>query len=932
MTINRLLVGILLGLGAIGFANPAIAQLNLIPDTAGNQNLGTAIVPIPGLPTDLVTGGTRPQNGQNLFHSFQEFNIQTGRGVYFDNPAGVQNIFSRVTGNDRSDIQGTLGVNGSANLYLINPNGIIFGTNSALDLQGSFIATTANAVQFGSTGLFNASNPGSSNLLTIDPSVFIFSGQQPQPIVNHAVNGFSFLQNQPVVGLQVLKGQSLLLIGGNVQMEGGILQAPGGRVELGGLSRPGTIGLNKVNGELGLQFLEGEGRSDISLIRSSLGESIINVTSGNGGSITINARNVNILDGSKLEAGIVSGLGTVNSRSGDISVNATELVQIEGSGGISNTIQTGATGNAGTTTINAGSLSVKNGAQLDSSTSGTGDGGNVSLTVRDTTTFDGVQGLNIRSFAGSIVDLNARGNGGTLTVNTGTLNVLNGAALSSTTFSTGDAGNINLTVRNTATFDGVGNNTFPSFVGSRVAPDAVGKGGTLTMTVGTLNVTNGAQLNSSTFGIGDAGNINLTVRNTATFDGVGSNGLSSTAESKTGPNTVGKGGTLTVNAGALTVTNGAVLTSNTSGTGDAGNITLTVDGVATFDGVGKNGFSSAVGSQVALDAVGKGGILTVNAGELNVTNGGQLNTSTFGTGDAGNITLTVRNTATFDGVGSNRFSSTAESQAGFDSGGKGGTLTVNAGALNVTNGAQLNSRTLGQGDAGAIVIRVRETVQVKDAFILTSSRFSAGGSIDIHAKSVRLRGSGDIVSSVFSGTGGGGEITLTARSIVALNDSDILAFARDGKGGNVTLNTRAFFGQNYRPAPFGTDPATLEGNDRVDINATGTLSSGIITRPDTSFIQNSLNQLPKETIDTTKLLANTCIVRKDKPEGTFYITGTGGLPNRPGDLSPSQYPTNTITPTQTATRPWQKGDPIEEPQGFYQLANGRLVMSRECQI
>ena len=159
---------------------------------------------------------------------------------------------------------------------------------------------------------------------------------------------------------------------------------------------------------------------------------------------------------------------------------------------------------------------------------------------------------------------------------------------------------------------------------------------------------------------------------------------------------------------------------------------------------------------------------------------------------------------------------------------------------------------------------------------------------------------------------------------------DILAFARDGKGGNVTLNTRVFFGQNYRPAPFGTDPTTLDGNDRVDINASGSLSSGTIVTPDTSFIQNSLNQLPKDAIDTTKLLANTCIVRKDKPEGTFYITGTGGLPNRPGDLSASQYPTNTITSTQTATRPWQKGDPIEEPSGFYQLANGRLVMSCEC--
>jgi filamentous hemagglutinin family protein len=912
-----------------GFANVlpvtgALAQSVIVPDgTLGGERSVVEVRPT----QERITGGA--SRGINLFHSFREFNVGAGRSTYFIAPnSEVENILARVTGSNRSDIFGKLGtaqiISGvldvsNANLFLINPNGIVFGRNSSLDVGRSFVATTANAVGFGDTGLFSASNPTSSNLLTIDPSVFIFSSQQPQPIVNLTV-----------MGLQVSQSQSLLLVGGDVRMEGGILRAPGGRIELGGLSVPGNVSLEKTDSELRLKFSEGVARSDVSLIESSLGQSIVNVVSDDGGSITINAQNLSMLGKNSLEAGIASGLGTVNSRAGDITVNATESIKIEGSGGILNTVQVDATGNAGAIILNTSSLIIKNGAQLNSSTFGTGDGGNITLTVRDTATFDGVQGIGFRSGAGSIVNFNAVGKGGTVTVNAGTLNVTNGAFLSSTTFGKGDAGNVTLMVRDRTTFDGVGNNGFPGFAGSRVAPDAVGKGGTLTVNTGSLNVTNGAQLNSSTFGMGDAGNITLTVRDTATFDGVGSNGLSSTAESKAGVSAVGKGGILTVNAGSLNVTNGAVLTSTTSGQGDAGNITLTVRGTATFDGVGSNGFSSTVGSQVALDAVGKGGTLMVNAGALNVTNGAQLNTSTFGTGDAGNIILTVRDNAIFDGVGSNRFSSTAESQAGFKAVGKGGTLMVSTGSLNVINGAQLNSRTLGQGDAGGIFIRVRETLQIKNGLILTSSLLTAGGIIDINAKTVRLLGSGDIVSSVFSGAGGGGDITITARSIVAFNDSDILAFARDGRGGNVKLNTRAFFGQNYRPAPFGADPATLDGNDRVDINASGSLSSGTITTPDTSFIQNSLNQLPTGAIDTTKLLANTCIVRKDKPEGTFYITGTGGLPNRPGDLPPSQYPTNTIQSTQTANRPWQKGDPIVEPSGFYTLTNGRLVMSREC--
>ncbi len=196
----------------------------------------------------------------------------------------------------------------------------------------------------------------------------------------------------------------------------------------------------------------------------------------------------------------------------------------------------------------------------------------------------------------------------------------------------------------------------------------------------------------------------------------------------------------------------------------------------------------------------------------------------------------------------------------------------------------------------------------------------------------------DITTTVNQGQERGGDITLTAGSIVAFDDSDILAYAPGGTGGNITLNTPAFFGENYRPAPRNTKPNTLDGNNRVNVNATGAVE-GIITQPDTTFIQNSLTELPDNQIDTDSLLANICIVRRNQPtRGSFTITGSGSLPQRPGDAQMSSFPTVDIetlpsdgTPTNTnPNRPWQKGDPIVEPQGVYRLPNGKLVLSREC--
>jgi large exoprotein involved in heme utilization and adhesion len=271
--------------------------------------------------------------------------------------------------------------------------------------------------------------------------------------------------------------------------------------------------------------------------------------------------------------------------------------------------------------------------------------------------------------------------------------------------------------------------------------------------------------------------------------------------------------------------------------------------------------------------------------------------------------------------------------------GDAGDLTVKTGRLTVSDRALITSRSTGTGRAGNIDIEVGGPLEANNGTLGTSATNSAGGEITVTAKDIRLSNDSRITTSVFNGTGGGGDITLNAGFIVAFDNSDILAFAREGTGGNIILNTPAFFGEDFRRELSKTDPPnTLDNNNRVDINASGAVN-GVITLPDTSFIEDSLTELPDNQIDTDSLLANSCIVRRNQPtRGSFIITGTGALPERPGDAQMSTFPTVDIeTPTTDSTpsntnpnRPWQKGDPIVEPQGVYRLPNGKLVMSREC--
>jgi large exoprotein involved in heme utilization and adhesion len=356
-----------------------------------------------------------------------------------------------------------------------------------------------------------------------------------------------------------------------------------------------------------------------------------------------------------------------------------------------------------------------------------------------------------------------------------------------------------------------------------------------------------------------------------------------------------------IETGQLLISDGAIVDTSTINEGAGGKLTVLASERVQVTGSSVNGSPSFLSS--TSQGKGDAGDLTIETGQLLISDGAQVSTTAFNEGAGGKLTVLVSD------------------------------------SVLLNNQGLLAAASTGTGNTGNITITVGGLLSATDSDINTSSRQSAGGAINIIAGDIRLFGDSDIRSNVASAANNGGNITLTADSILAFDDSDILAFARDAIGGNVTLNTPAFFGENYRPAPRNTNPDTLENNNQVDINATSTVSGVITITSDTSFIQNSLTELPDNQINTESLLANSCIVRRNEPaRGTFFITGTGGLPQRPGDAQMSTFPTVDIetvpsdgTPSNTnPNRPWQKGDPIVEPQGVYRLPNGKLIMSREC--
>ena len=849
--LRNLTTKILLGFLSAGVTSikPSLAQ-NIVGDkTLGNASSQVApnVNNKNGIPSTLIEGGA--ERGENLFHSFEEFNVSEGRGVYFLIPNdGIENVLTRVTGNNSSAINGILGTISnrnfdptSANLFLINPNGIIFGKNSSLDLNGSFVGTTANAVEFGDQGFFSATNPQApSELLTISPTAFLFNQINAQAsIENNSVVDLRLNRrkdNFTPKGLRVADGESLLFVGGDINLDGGGLTAFGGRVELGGLASVGRVGLNTEGNNLSLSFPDGVERTNISL---SNGAGVRVTTSRDGGSIAVNARNLEIIGDSFLIAGIETEQGSKQSRAGNIDINATGAILLQDSSDISNRVESKAKGQGGDVNISANTLQVEDETRIDSSTFGEGHGGNLTIDA---------------------IDVQVIGTTSSTPQSSGRVSAL---VTSAEQDSTGDAGDLTVKTNN-------------------------------------LRVIDGARLDSSTFGEGKGGNLTIYASDVQVIGE--KNGDVSTLAITAQRNSKKGTGELQIITNILHIIDGGLVDSTTSGGGDGGNITINAQDIQVIGS--KNGRSSSLTAAAKEESIGDAGNLTIIAGKLQILDGAQVNASTRGKGDGGN-------------------------------------LKIEAETLDIRNNSRIIAQSQATGKAGTININIQGDFNADNGRVITQAQQSSGGDIEITAKNIILRNNSDIKTTLSTTADSGGDINLSANAIVALEDSDILAFAPEGSGGNITFNTRAFLSDPlYRPTVKTADLETLnklDGNNSVDVNASGLTQTGTISvGDDPSFLQDSLTELAQNLIDSQILIASSCVVRSKERNGTFFITGGGGFPYRPGDTLPSVYSAvavQSITDDISQRKPgdrWKIGDPIVEPTGVYRLANGRRILSQEC--
>ncbi len=223
-------------LAMVAIAQPGLAQI-----TPAADGTGTLVNLVGGQFT--ITGGTT--SSTNLFHSFQQFGLTATQTANFSVNPAIQTILGRVTGGDASVINGLIQITGSnANLYLMNPAGIVFGSSASLNVPATFTATTANGIGF-SGGWFSASGSNNYPALTGAPQQLAFTMEQPAAIVNHA-------------SLTLGVDQKLVLVGGTVANPGAIgdfgMRFGSGKVLLTAIPGSRLVRVNLTDSPLSLEI------------------------------------------------------------------------------------------------------------------------------------------------------------------------------------------------------------------------------------------------------------------------------------------------------------------------------------------------------------------------------------------------------------------------------------------------------------------------------------------------------------------------------------------------------------------------------------------------------------------------------------------------------------------------------------------------------
>ena len=788
-----------------------------------------------------------------MFNSFGVFNIGSGDTANFSNDSGLatSNILGRVTGGQISNVFGTIQTTGfgTANLFLMNPAGWIFGPSAQLNVGGSFHATTADYIKLGNDGIFFADPAKNSSLTSSAPSAFGFLSANPAPIEVQS-GGVNF-ETDPATPLllQVPEGQTLSLVGGNAAgsdtpgvsigaLDGstpGWLLAPAGRVNLVSVASAGEAGFDGKGFNV-------EGFAKLGGIKVGPGSLV------DGKDIFIRGGRLVIDDGVVLPGAFaIFGLalppdgGEVNIKvSDDVTIKGTTLEPFTGaSPGIF--AYAGDFFNVSTekakvpdVNIDAGTVSISGFAGIQTTRNGPGDPGNVIINANT---------VNVGS-GGSVALFNAfEGPGGNLIINAKDVNVSGDGSPSPvgfeglgaqgvvsrafvpTTFPefanpdprliTADSGNITINASNSLNVTGLGQITTDSLVFGRAGAITIDAGDIFL--AGTGQFESGVIASQSAFA-GDAGNVTINAANAITIK----DGFRITSTS------LGSG-----NAGNVDVTSGQSINLSNNGrilgrTNEPPNATLD----ALFKEVFHQGFSEedvngfpSLRTEMGNPNATMMEVLAYLKGRGDI----QIPDLDLIPGDGGRVSVTTP-------VLTLNADASIQTSTGWE--GNAGQIIGNVGSLSVNGGSFISSSSgivlrnpdgtiigpvVGTGDAGSITLTANDKISVSGSnSVISTSTFGDGGAGDISlsANQVNVQNGGGITSESggtlagqpFVGIGNAGQITVSTPTLT-MGDGGTISVTTSGPGnaGNIALNVNNF---------------TQTGGARVDSSTSGGGSGG----------------------------------------------------------------------------------------------------------
>ncbi|MGD1806654.1 filamentous hemagglutinin N-terminal domain-containing protein [Dapis sp. BLCC M126] len=745
----------------------------IIPDqTLGKES--TTIRSIDQLKKHIEGGAIR---GSNLFHSLQEFNVGENQSVYFTNPTGIENILTRITGKNASNILGKLGVEGAANLFLINPNGIFFGPNSSLDIRGSFIATTADEIRLGENGRFSATNSQNSNLLSVAPSALFFNqiATSTGNIINTSTAG--------EIGLQVPRGETLGLIGNNVIIDGGKLTTEQGRVEIGSVGEQSVIEIENRENNYVLNYSQVENFNNIEVKN----QGVVEVSGEGSGEIQIQGKKIEIKEKSRI---VANTLGT--EAGGSISLRASESIEVNDSL-VDADVGQGATGKGASITTNSPGLILTSGGQISTATFGAGESGELKVNAQEIAVIgassDG------QSLSGLFTDVlpGATGRGGDLTINTQSLKLFTGGQLGANVLGEGVGGNLTVNAKEIEASGTIPvnltdpqqqlqvqalNGQLPAAILAIVITQAEGNSGKLTINSDRILLENGAQIGTGTFGSGNSGELAVKAKEIRVV-GTSEDGLLPTSFfSSVLFGATGEGGNINIETQTLTLEDGGQVRAGTSGVGNSGDVSVIAREINLQGSSGNGRFASTIQASVedlsdlvpgALGS-GDGGKVFIESERLSLENGATVSASTFGEGQGGSIEINAADVEvnnSFISADSNNNNSVDRITTG-----NGGNLTVNTQNLSLKNGGRLLAATSTEGQGGNITINATE---IEAVGISPDGVFPSG--IDTRVQ--------------FGSTGNGGNLTINTQRLIQREGAVIQAGVfSSGQGGNITVNAK----------------------------------------------------------------------------------------------------------------------------------------------